>query len=247
MDMAPGHLVETLSEGAEAAREEVVKTSRRARKRLERKAKQTRKDLARGAGKARRAAEKEFETVRRSAAHKVEEFKPTRKERKAAVKEAKESARAAKHAVTDLKMSRKEAKKARKEAERAIDASTGRKRRRKWPLVVGLGLVAAGAAYAMRPKAEPPLSLVPPPADPPRPVKPTATSEEPVATQTSDAQPKHAMDDSAAAEAVTERNAKGQAPPTPKPPPTAAGNARQTPAQRSATQDKQQTGAEKRA
>lgn len=222
VNMATGQLVEALSEGAEAAREEVVKTSRRARKQLERNAE-----------KARKAAQKDMKAAKSAAMDKIEEIKPTRKQRKAAAKDAKIAARAAKRAMMDLKVSKKEAKQARNAARSAaVQATSGSKKRRKWPLVVGLGLIAAGAAYAMRPKAEPPLSLVPPQQDPARPAGPSATTAAttapatPAATPDASEQPKHAMETPSEGSSVQ---------PTP-------------PAPRNAMQDKQQkTGAEKRA
>ncbi|MPY78984.1 MAG: hypothetical protein GEV04_10905 [Actinophytocola sp.] len=193
MTAATGKLADTLSSGAESVRDEAGKTTRRARKQFKKAAKHAKKDLATSAKKARKAAKEDTGKIKADmmeAAHQAreqlqedwesrkaaqqEDARPkSRKERKAAYKDLKKQATEQKKRRKEYEMSRSEAKAAAKELKAAAkatkkgqDAASGKGvKKRRWPLVLGLGAAAAGAAYAMRPKSEPPLSLVPPRAD----------------------------------------------------------------------------------
>jgi hypothetical protein len=122
--IAPQQLASALVEGADVARKEAAKTTRRTRKKLVAKAKETRKDLAKAAKKARKDAGKARKKARNS------DFA------KQALATAKQLKADAKAAATDAKQAKKENK------------------RRKWPWLVGLAAVAAGAAYVLRSKPE---------------------------------------------------------------------------------------------
>jgi vacuolar-type H+-ATPase subunit I/STV1 len=108
---APQQLAVALAEGAEVTRQEVVKTTRRARKKLARKAKQTRKDLAKAAKQARKDAKQ----LRASLQAEAVKLKTRAREEAAALK--------------------------------LMEAP---KKRRRWPKVMLLVVVAAGVAYVVR-------------------------------------------------------------------------------------------------
>ncbi|MGH3756617.1 hypothetical protein [Actinophytocola sp.] len=128
--VAPQHLAVALAEGAELAREEVVKTTRRARKKLARRAKHTRKELAKAAKQARKDAKKS---------------KPAKRASKTA-KQAREDAKELK-ASMKAEMARLKAQ-AKEQAAAMKDAEAPKKRR--WPKVLLLAIVAAGVAYVVR-------------------------------------------------------------------------------------------------
>jgi hypothetical protein len=123
--IAPQQLASALAEGADVARKEAAKTTRRTRKKLVAKAKATRKDLAKAAKKARKDAGKARKKAKGSDL-------------------AKQAMATAKQLRADAKAAAVNAKKAKKE-----------NKRRKWPWMVGLAAVAAGAAYVLRSKPEP--------------------------------------------------------------------------------------------
>lgn len=126
---APRQVAEAIVEGAEVARQEVAKTTRRARRKLAKTAKHTRKDLAKAAKQARKDAAKS---------------KTAKRARKSA-KQAKADAKALK---AQLKT---EAKAFRSRAMEAV--SDQPKRKRRWPKVMLFAIVAAGIAYVVRSKA----------------------------------------------------------------------------------------------
>jgi hypothetical protein len=130
--VAPRQLAEALAEGAEVARQEVVKTTRRARRKLAKTAKHTRKDLAKAAKQARKDAVKS----------------KSAKQARKSVKQAKADAKKLKSQF------RTEAAKLRTRAreEAAALKLVEPKRKRRWPKVVLLAIVAGGIAYVVRSK-----------------------------------------------------------------------------------------------
>jgi hypothetical protein len=132
--VAPQQLTVALAEGAEIARQEVVKTTRRARKKLARTAKHTRKELAKAAKQARKDAKKS---------------KPAKR----AVKSAKQAKADAKKAKASFKAEAGKLKaKAREEAV-AMKLGDAPKRKRRWPKVMLVAVIAAGVAYVVRSKS----------------------------------------------------------------------------------------------
>jgi hypothetical protein len=128
--VAPRQLAEAFVEGAEVARQEVAKTTRRARRKLAKTAKHTRKDLAKAAKQARKDAV-----------------------RSKAVKQAQKSAKQAKADVKQLKASVKdEARKLRTRAkeEAAALKAEAPKRKRRWPKLLLLLIVAGGVTAVVR-------------------------------------------------------------------------------------------------
>ncbi len=131
--VAPQQLTVALAEGAEIARQEVVKTTRRARKKLARTAKHTRKELAKAAKQARKDAKKS--------------------------KPAKRAVKSAKQVKADAK---KLKAKAREEAV-AMKLGDAPKRKRRWPKVMLVAVIAAGVAYVVRSKSASAPQAVPEP------------------------------------------------------------------------------------
>jgi hypothetical protein len=127
---APEQLAVALAEGAEVARQEVVKTTRRARKKLARTAKHTRKELAKAAKQARKDARKSKPGQR--AAKSVKRARKDAKKMKASMKS--EMARLKAQAM---------------EQAAAMDLVDAPKRRR-WPKVMLLMLAAAGVTFVVR-------------------------------------------------------------------------------------------------
>jgi len=126
-------------ENTEEARKEAAVRGRKARKELAKAGKQARKEAA----------------VRLS-----EMRKPGRKARKAAVQAAKSAGESKRKAKKDFKSAKKDFKAALVEAKAA---AKGERKRRRWPWLLGLAVVAGGAAFAaLRPKAEPPVAAEPP-------------------------------------------------------------------------------------
>jgi hypothetical protein len=152
--VAPRQLAEALAEGAEVARQEVAKTTRRARRKLAKTAKSTRKDLAKAAKQARKDAAKS--------------------------KTAKQAHKTAKQARSDaakLKASFKAdatALKKRARAQVAVLNTESPKRKRRWPKVLLLAIVAGGVAFVVRSKAAQRQEDVPPT---PRPAEPAAETK----------------------------------------------------------------------
>jgi hypothetical protein len=131
--VAPQQLAVALAEGAEVARQEVAKTTRRARKKLARKAKHTRKELAKAAKQARKDAKKS---------------KPAQR----AVKSAKQARKDAKELRASLKTELARLRTEAKEQAVALKLAEAPKKRR-WPKVLLLAVVAGGVAYVVRSKA----------------------------------------------------------------------------------------------
>lgn len=131
--LAPRQLSEALAESAEVARQEVVKTTRRARRKLAKTAKHTRKDLAKAAKQARKDASKS---------------KPVKRARKSA-----------KQTKADAK---KQKLRAREEAA-ALKLMDAPKRKRRWPKVLLIAVVAGGVTYVVRSKAAAQQQAVPEP------------------------------------------------------------------------------------
>ena len=134
--VAPQQLATALAEGAEVARQEVVKTTRRARKKLARTAKHTRKELAKAAKQAKKDAKKSKSAKRVS------------KSAKQAKKDAKELRASLKAEMARLKTQAKDQAAAMKLA--------GAPKKRRWPKVLLLGVVAAGVTYVARSKTATP-------------------------------------------------------------------------------------------
>lgn len=141
--VAPRQLAEAFVEGAEVARQEVAKTTRRARRKLAKTAKHTRKDLAKAAKQARKDAA-----------------------RNKAVKQAQKSAKQAKADAKKLKASVKaEAQKlsTRAKEEAAALKAESPKRKRRWPKLLMLLIVAGGVAAVVRNKTAQQHDAVPAP------------------------------------------------------------------------------------
>jgi len=138
--VAPKQLAEALVEGAEVARQEVAKTTRRARRKLAKTAKHTRKDLAKAAKQARKDA----------------------KNSKAA-KRARKSAKQAKSDAAKLKSSVKAEATRLKSQAAALAAESPKKRKRRWPKVLLLAIVAGGITAVVRNKAAQQEDAVPTP------------------------------------------------------------------------------------
>jgi hypothetical protein len=154
-----------LAENTEEARKEAAKRGRKARKELAAKSGQTRKELAHASKQARKEAAERLAELR----------KPGRKARKAAIQAAKSAGDSKRKARRDFKAAKKDFKAAVVEAK---SAAKGEHKRRRWPWLLGAGLVAAGAAYALRPKPEPPVATEPPRATPkPAESKPTTNGQ----------------------------------------------------------------------
>ncbi|MBB4906721.1 hypothetical protein [Actinophytocola algeriensis] len=136
---APRQVAEAIAEGAEVARQEVAKTTRRARKKLGKTAKQTRKDLAKAAKQARKDAARS---------------KTSKRARKSA-KQAKADAKALKAQF------KTEAKALRSRAAEAL--ANEPKPKRRWPKVVLFAIIAGGIAYVVRSKAAERQEAVPEP------------------------------------------------------------------------------------
>ena len=137
--LAPRQVAEAIAEGAEVARQEVVKTTRRARRKLAKTAKHTRKDLAKAAKQARKDAAKS----------------KTAKQARKSVKQAKADAKKLKSQF------KTEAKALKARAAEAV--SDQPKRKRRWPKVMLLVIVASGIAYVVRSKASAQEQSVPEP------------------------------------------------------------------------------------
>jgi hypothetical protein len=135
--VAPQQLATALAEGAEVARQEVVKTTRRARKKLARTAKHTRKELAKAAKQARKDAKKSKPAKQMS------------KSAKQARKDARELQASLRAELVRLKTQAKEQAVAMKLAEAP-------KKRRRWPKVLLLAVVAGGVAYVVRSRSATP-------------------------------------------------------------------------------------------
>ncbi|HEY7595775.1 MAG TPA: hypothetical protein VH969_21675 [Actinophytocola sp.] len=135
--VAPQQLAVALAEGAGVARQEVVKTTRRARKKLARRAKHTRKDLAKAAKQARKDARKSKPAKRMS-------------------KSAKQARKDAKAMQASLKADLGRLKTQATEQAAAMKLIDAPKKRRRWPKVMLLLVIAAGVAYVVRGKTPTP-------------------------------------------------------------------------------------------
>jgi lipopolysaccharide export system protein LptC len=125
--VAPSQVTEALLEGAEVARQELAKASRRTRRKLAKTTQHTKKELAKAAKQAKKEAKKS------------KAGKQVSKSAKQAKKDAKEMKAAIKAEIATLKA-------------RAKEVDGGGKKRR-WPKVVLLVIVASGVAYVVRGKA----------------------------------------------------------------------------------------------
>jgi len=129
--VAPQQLSQAVAEGAELARQEVVKTTRRTRKKLARTAKHTRKELAKAAKQARKDARKS---------------KPAKR----AEKTAKQAKADAKRMRATLKAEAARLKERAREEAVAMKLAEAPKKRRRWPKVLLMTVAAAGVAYVVR-------------------------------------------------------------------------------------------------
>lgn len=180
--VAPRQLTDALVQGAEVAREEAAKTTRRTRRKLERTAKNTRKELAKAAKQAHKQAAKSApaktaksstKQVKQAKQEAKEQAKELRAQLKADVEElrgrVRDGARSMAAAKADVKVRAKAAKQAAKEA------GETKRRRRRWPLMIGVAAIGAGVAYALRSRPEP--EIIPEPrhrADDSEPSEPAA-------------------------------------------------------------------------
>ncbi len=129
--VAPQQLAVALAEGAEVARQEVANTTRRARKKLARKAKHTRKELAKAAKQARKDASKSKSAQR-------------------AAKSARQARKDAKELKASLRAEMARLKTQAREQALAMKLAEAPRKRRRWPKVLLLAVVAAGVAYVVR-------------------------------------------------------------------------------------------------
>ncbi len=129
--VAPRQLAEALAEGAEVARQEVARTTRRARRKLAKAAKHTRKDLAKTAKQARKDA------ARSKAA-------------KQARKSAKQAKADAKKLKAQIKTETGKLKLRAHEQAAALKLVDPPKRKRRWTKFLLLAIVAGGVAYVVR-------------------------------------------------------------------------------------------------
>jgi hypothetical protein len=136
--VAPQQLAEALAEGADVARQEVKKSTRRARKKLSRTAKHTRKELAKAAKQARKEAKKSKPAKR--AAKSVEQARREAKARKASLK-------------ADMARLKSELKE-----QAAAAKGAGARKKRRWPKVLLLTVVATGIAVVVRSRSATPES-----------------------------------------------------------------------------------------
>jgi hypothetical protein len=132
--VAPQQLAAALAEGAEVARHEVARTTRRTRKKLARKAKHTRKELMKAAKQARKDAKKSGPAGRAA------------KTAKQARKDAEALRASLKADVAKLKAQAKEQKAAMKGAKKG----SGTAKRRRWPKVLLVAVVGGGVVYVVR-------------------------------------------------------------------------------------------------
>jgi len=156
-------------EAAEQLVSEGVKSGRRAQKRLAKKTELTRKELKVSSKAARKEALARLAELR----------KPGRKAKKAAVKAAKAAGESKRRGKKDFKSAKKDFRAALVEAKAA---AKGTRRRRRWPWLVGVLVVGAGAAYVLRSKQEPPVAPAPPKATPPAPPAKPAEAAKPSPT-----------------------------------------------------------------
>ncbi|MGH3622645.1 MAG: hypothetical protein ACRDQ5_12765 [Sciscionella sp.] len=127
--LAPQQLAGAVAENAAVARDELVKTTRRARKKIEKNAKGTRKELTKKAKKAGKKADKRAKDAR-----------------EAGKKAGKKASKKIRH-----KADKKAAK-----AQRKLDKKSNvKQRRRRVPILLGLG-AAAATVYVVRSKANNP-------------------------------------------------------------------------------------------
>ncbi|MFD4196532.1 hypothetical protein [Amycolatopsis thermoflava] len=153
---------EVTAQAAHAAEKRLSESTEEARKEAAKRGRQARKDLSKASKQARKEA----------AARLAELRKPGRKARKAAVQAAKAAGESKRKAKKDFKQAKKDFRAALEEAKLA---AKGTRKRRKWPLFLVLGvLAAAGAAVALRGKQEPPVATEPPRAAP-KPATPEST------------------------------------------------------------------------
>ena len=122
--VAPQQVTDALLESAEVARQEVAKATRRTRRKLAKTTQHTKKELAKAAKQARKEAKNS-----KAAKHVV-------KSAKQAKKDAKEMRSAIKAEIATLKSRAKE-----------VD---GGKKKRRWPKVVLMAIVATDVAYVVR-------------------------------------------------------------------------------------------------
>ncbi|WP_246271588.1 hypothetical protein [Amycolatopsis acididurans] len=161
----------------QAAEQLLVENTEEVRKEAGKRGRKARKELAKAGQQARKEAAERLAEMR----------KPGRKARKAAIKAAKSAGDSKRKAKRDFKDAKKDFKAAMIEAKAA---AKGERKRRKWPWLLGIAVVAGGAAFAaLRPKPEPPVAAEPPRAAP-KPAEP-APSGNGQATAPSGAQKKN--------------------------------------------------------
>ncbi|NIH77630.1 hypothetical protein [Amycolatopsis viridis] len=154
---------EVTAQAAQAAEKRLSESTEEARREAARRGRQARKDLTRASKQARKEAAERLAELR----------KPGRKARKAAFQAAKAAGESKRAAKKEFKQARKDFRAALEEAKLA---AKGARRRRRWPLFLVLGVVAAaGAAVALRSKQEPAVATEPPKAAP-KPVNPESTT-----------------------------------------------------------------------
>jgi hypothetical protein len=138
--------------------DEFAKTSSRTRKNFAKKTKLPRKELRESSATAR------GEALARAA----ELRKPGRKAKQAAILAAKSAGDSRRRGKKNFKAAKKDFRAALIEAKGAVKGE--RTKRRRWPWLLGLGVVAAGAACILRSTHKPPAEAPPAPVSPGKPV-----------------------------------------------------------------------------
>jgi hypothetical protein len=154
------------SEGAD----EFAKTSRRTRKNFAKKTKLSRQELKKSSAAARKEALTRAQELRA----------PGRKAKRAAILAAKSAGDSRRRGKKNFKAAKEDFRAAMTEVKSAVKGE--RRRRRRWPWLIGLGVVAAGAAYASRLLQAPKAEALPPQGTPVSSDKQVSPATQPAAT-----------------------------------------------------------------
>jgi hypothetical protein len=134
------------SEGAD----EFAKTNRRTRKNFAKNTKLPRQELKKGSAATRKEALVRAQELR----------EPGRKAKRAAIWAAKSAGDSRRRGKKNFKVAKDDFRAAMTEAKSAVKGE--RRRRRRWPWLIALGVVVAGAAYARRSRQAPKVEALPP-------------------------------------------------------------------------------------
>ncbi|WP_157182760.1 hypothetical protein [Sciscionella marina] len=142
----PAQLSDTVTAGAEFAREELVATTRRTQDLLARAGERTRKQATKEANHVGKKAEATLTKAEKKAKRKAD------KTATKLAKKGKQVEQVAGEVATKVekKLNAKLDKKAAKAEKKSAKSAKKEGKRRRWPLVVGLAVVGAGVTYAVR-------------------------------------------------------------------------------------------------